>query len=68
MGTRLVDSKMMARPLDQQGTQPPLANAEVLGSCYQHDFYSDSDVVLYSDLDVVLDALCPPKFDLTPCS
>ena len=59
---------MMARPLDQHGTRAPLAKAEVLGSCYQHDFYSDSDVVLYSDLDVVLDALCDPKFDLTPCS
>ena len=70
MGTILVDSKMIARPLDQHGTRDPLAKAEVLGSCYQHGFYSDSDVVLYSDLDVVLDAFCPPKFDWTlrPCS
>ena len=59
---------MIARPLDQHGTRDPLAKAEVLGSCYQHGFYSESDVVLYSDLDVVLDALCDPKFDPTPCS
>ena len=50
---------MMARPLDQHGTRDPLAKAEVLGSCYQHDFYSDSDVVLHSERRVSVERAAP---------
>ena len=65
MGSRLVDATMLARPLDQHRTRAPLAKSEVLGACYQYNSYSDSDVVLHSDLDAVLDAFCREELRAT---